>query len=166
MRRILASKITLWVCVVYLLFAFSVTLTWYFPQLGFLLPRRLEQWMYPIDKTGLDVLRFAHFLALAALTMRFVPKGSPILESPWMRPLILSGTYSLEIFCLGVFLAFAGYYVLVESGAGILLHFLVALIGILIMTAVAWLNSWYKRSDGKTARIDGSNIANADIVGG
>ena len=166
MARMLSSRITLWVCVVYLLFAFCVTLTWYFPQLGFLIPHRLEQWMYPIDKTGLDVLRFAHFLALAAITMRFVPKGSPVLESPWLRPLILCGTYSLEIFCLGVFLAFAGYYVLVESGAGIVMHFVVAFIGILIMTAVSWLNSWYKRTDGKIARIGGGNIANADIVGG
>src|SRR5664279_1245484 len=165
-KGILSSRITLWVCIVYLLFAFCVTLTWYFPQLSFLMPRRLERWMYPIDKTGLDVLRFAHFLALAAITMRFVPKGSPVLESPWLRPLILCGTHSLEIFCLGVFLAFAGYYVLVESGAGIVLHFLVAIIGILIMTAVAWLNTWYKRTDAKTARIGGGNIANADIVGG
>jgi hypothetical protein len=165
MQKILASKITLWICIAYLSFAFCVTLTWYFPQLKFLLPRRLEQWMYPIDKTGLDVLRFAHFLALAAITMRFVPKGSPVLESPWLRPLILCGTHSLEIFCLGVFLAFAGYYVLTESSAGIGLHFLVAFIGILIMTAVAWLNTWYKRTDGKIVRI-GGNIANADIVGG
>ena len=30
------------------------------------MPQRLEQWMYPINKTDLDVLRFAHFLALAA----------------------------------------------------------------------------------------------------
>jgi hypothetical protein len=166
MQRILSSRITLWVCIAYLLFAFCVTLTWYFPQLGVLMPRRLEQWMYPIDKTGLDVLRFAHFLALAAITMRFVPKGSPVLESPWLRPLILCGTHSLEIFCLGVFLAFAGYYVLVESGAGIGLHFLVAFIGILIMTAVAGLNTWYKRTDARSAPRIGGNIANADIVGG
>jgi hypothetical protein len=165
MQRILSSRITLWICICYLLFAFCITLTWYFPQLSFLVPRRLEQWMYPIDKTGLDVLRFAHFLALAAITMRFVPKGIPVLESPWLRPLILCGTHSLEIFCLGLFLAFAGYYVLLESGAGMVLHFVAAIIGTLIMTGVAWLNTWYKRTDAKTARIDG-NIANADIVGG
>ena len=35
------------------------------------MPRRIEQWMYPIAKTDLDVLRFAHFLALAAVTVRF-----------------------------------------------------------------------------------------------
>ena len=33
------------------------------------------------------------------------------------------------------------------------------------MTAVSWLNGWYKRTDSNTARI-GGNIANADIVGG
>jgi divalent metal cation (Fe/Co/Zn/Cd) transporter len=80
--------------------------------------------------------------------------------------LILCGTYSLEIFCLGVFLAFAGYFVLVESRAGIVLHFVVAIIGILIMTAVAWLNTWYKRADASSAPRIGGNIANADIVGG
>jgi hypothetical protein len=165
MSGFLASPVTLWIAFAYLVAAFFVTLTWYFPQLEPLLPRWLVQWMYPIDKTDMDILRFAHFLALAAITMRFVPKGWPGLQSPWLRPLILCGTYSLEIFCLGVFLAFAGYFVLVELDGGIGLHLLVALVGILMMCAVAWVNSWYKRTDDKTARIGGTG-GNADIVGG
>ena len=36
--------------------------------------------MYPISKTDLDVLRFAHFLALAAVTVRFLPKDWPVPE--------------------------------------------------------------------------------------
>ena len=60
------------------------------------------------------MLRFAHFLALAAITVRFLPKDWPGLKSPWLRPLILCGQHSLEIFCLGVFLAFAGHFVLAE----------------------------------------------------
>ena len=114
MSRILSSPITLWISIAYLLAAFFVTLTWYLPQLDHVLPRRVEQWMYPINKTDLDVLRFAHFLALAAITVRFVPRGWPGLKSPWLRPLILCGQHSLEIFCLGVFLAFAGYFLLTE----------------------------------------------------
>ena len=82
------------------------------------MPRRLEQWMYPINKTDLDVLRFAHFLALAAITVRFLPKDWPGLKSLWLRPLILCGQHSLEIFCLGVFLAFAGHFVLAEVSGG------------------------------------------------
>src|SRR4249920_776984 len=60
MQRILSSPVTMWICIVYLFAAFCVTMTWYVPQLGHIMPRRIEQWMYPINKTDLDVLRFAH----------------------------------------------------------------------------------------------------------
>jgi hypothetical protein len=167
MAPILSSPVTLWICVAYLSAAFFVTMTWYFPQLGYLIPHRVEQWMYPIDKTDLDVLRFAHFLALAAITVRFVPKGWPGLKSPWLRPMILCGQHSLEIFCLGLFLAFAGYFVLLQNSAGLGLHVLVGIIGILIMSAVAWLNDWYKRSDAKAALWKAAApVGNGDIVGG
>jgi hypothetical protein len=168
-RRIswlILSPVTQWIAVVYVVLAFSVTMTWYFPQLGFLMPRRLEQWIYPISKTDLDVLRFAHFLALAAITVRFVPPGWPGLKSPWLWPLILCGQHSLEIFCVGVFLAFVGYFVLIESSAGLGLHFLAAMLGILMMTAVAWLNTWYKRSDRESRSWTREHGGNADIVGG
>src|SRR6201747_1180110 len=100
MSQILSTPVTLWICFAYLFAAFCVTMTWYLPQLGHLMPKRLEQWMYPINKTDLDVLRFAHFLALAAITVRFLPKDWSGLKSPWLRPLILCGQHSLEIFCL------------------------------------------------------------------
>jgi hypothetical protein len=145
MSRFLASNVTLWVSVAYLVAAFVVTMTWYFPELSFLIPHWLEQWMYPIDKTDLDVLRFAHFLALAAITVRFVPAGWPGLKSPLLWPMILCGQNSLEIFALGVFLAFTGYFVLTELSAGLFLHILVGITGIVIMSTVAWLLSWYKR---------------------
>ena len=169
MSRILSSRITLWLSIAYLLAAFYVTLTWYIPQMNNMLPRWLDQWMYPIDKTDLDVLRFAHFLALAALTVRFLPKDWAGLKSPWLRPLILCGQHSLEIFCLGVFLAFAGHFVLAEvSGSPALhavLHATVTTSGIVIMSAAAWLFSWYKHSADKSARAR-STIGNADLAGG
>jgi hypothetical protein len=145
--RIISSPVTLWISIVYVFAAFCLTLTWYFPQLDHALPRRVDQWIYPISKPDLDVLRFAHFLALAQITVYLVPSGSPGLKSPWLRPLILCGQHSLEIFCLGVFLAFAGYFLLTELSAGIALHFLVAIIGIMILSAAAWLASWHKFSN-------------------
>jgi hypothetical protein len=165
MTRILSSPVTLWISGVYLFAAFCVTMTWYFPQLNHLMPRRLEQWMYPIDKTDLDVLRFAHFLALAAITVRFLPKSWPGLKSPWLRPLILCGQHSLEIFCLGVFLAFAGHFVLAEISGGAALHALVSVSGILIMSTMAWVISWYKQVADKSASRKGT-IGNADMAGG
>jgi hypothetical protein len=164
MSRILSSKITLWICIAYLAAAFFVTLTWYVPQLGHVVPRRLEQWMYPIDKTDLDVLRFAHFLALAAITVRFLPRDWAGLKSPWLKPLILCGQHSLEIFCLGVFLAFAGHFILAEVAGGAALHALISICGILIMSAVAWLISWYKHSADKSAKK--AARGNADLAGG
>jgi hypothetical protein len=166
MARILSSRITLAIAFAYLLFAFFVTLTWYWPQLNFLMPRWLEQWMYPIDKADLDVLRFAHFLALAAITVRFLPRSWPGLKSPWLRPLILCGQHSLEIFCLGVFLAFAGHFVLAEISGGAGLHFIISVSGILIMCAAAWVFSWYKRvADKNVTRTKGFD-GNADMAGG
>jgi hypothetical protein len=166
MSRILSSRVTLWISLAYLAAAFYVTLTWYWPQLGHLMPRRIEQWMYPIDKTNLDVLRFAHFLALAALTVRFLPKEWPGLKSPWLRPLILCGQHSLEIFCLGVFLAFAGHFVLAEVSGGAGLHFIISISGILVMWAVAWVISWYKHVADKNASRTKGAIGNADMAGG
>jgi hypothetical protein len=61
-----------------------------------------EKWMYPISKTDLDVLRFAHFLALAAITIRFLPKDWLPL-SRLAATIDPRGQHSLEIFCLGGF---------------------------------------------------------------
>jgi hypothetical protein len=165
LSNIISSPITLAICFAYLLAALWVTLTWYVPQFSNLVPRRLEQWMYPIDKTNLDVLRFAHFLALAAITVHFLPRDWSGLKSPWLRPLILCGQHSLEIFCLGVFLAFAGHFILAEVGGGAALHALISLCGILIMWSVAWVISWYKQVADKSAARKGV-IGNADLAGG
>jgi hypothetical protein len=164
MSRVLASPVALWICIAYLAFGFVIAMIWNFPpQLGHLMPKWLEHWMYPVDKTNLDVLRFAHFLALAAITVRFLPKDWPPLKSRWLRPLILCGQHSLEIFCLGVFLAFAGHFVLAEVRSGPLMQVVVSLGGILIMSAMAWVISWYKRSADKDGK---KGIGNADMAGG
>jgi hypothetical protein len=164
MARILSSKVTLWLSVAYLLAAFWVTLTWHIPQMNHLMPKLIEQWMYPINKPDLDVLRFAHFLALAAITVRFLPKDWPGLKSPWLRPMVLCGQHSLEIFCIGVFLAFAGQFVLGEIAGGAWMHFLVSMIGIVIMSSAAGLFSWYKGVAAKGGMR--AKSADADLAGG
>lgn len=166
MAPLLSSRILLGICIAYLLAAFFVTLTWHLPQLGHFVPRVVEQWMYPINKTDLDVLRFAHFLAIAAVTVYFLPADWPGLKSPWLRPMILCGQHSLEIFCLGVFLAFAGHFVLAEVSGGAGIHFIVSLSGIVIMSAAAAVFSWYKRVAAKGGKDAKSAEVNADLAGG
>lgn len=166
MSRILSSRVTMWMAIAYLAASFYVTLTWYVPQLSQFMPKLIEQWMYPINKTDLDVLRFTHFLALAALTVRFLPRDWPGLKSPWLRPLILCGQHSLEIFCLGVFLAFAGHFILAEVSGGAAMHALISLSGVLIMWGVAWVISWYKRVADKSGAKTKNAVGNADLAGG
>jgi hypothetical protein len=161
----LQSRITLVVAIVYLSFAFGITLTWHVPHLGAAVPHWLAELIYPIDKTNLDVLRFAHFVALAALTVHFIPRDWPALRSPLLRPAILCGQHSLEIFCLGVFLAFAGHFALVEVSGGAEAQISVSLLGILAMIATATLISWYKEMEGRGAR-PRSRPPDADLAGG
>jgi hypothetical protein len=162
---VLRSPAVLAIAIGYLLFAFAITLTWYIEPLQRFVPGWLSDWMYPIDKTNLDVLRFAHFLALAAVTVRFVPRDWPLLKSPLLRPAILCGQHSLEIFCLGVFLAFAGQFIIGEWSGGPLIQAAISLLGILIMIATASLISWYKHMEGRSP---GSRVKSpdADLAGG
>jgi hypothetical protein len=161
---LIRSRVVLALAAGYLIFAFLVVLTWYFPRYGYLMPRRLGEIIYPIDKANLDLLRFAHFLALALFTVRFVPRDAPFLNMPVFRPAILCGQHSLEIFCLGVFLAFFGHFVRVELSGGPVLQVLISLLGIGVMIAVAWLLTWYRAHEGRGS--GPRRPADADLAGG
>ena len=163
---VLQSRITLGVAVAYLLFAFVITLTWYLPGMGQYVPHWLEQLIYPIDKVNLDALRFAHFLALAVVTVRFIPREWPVLKSRWLWAPIVCGQHSLEIFCLGVFLSFAAHFAMVEISGAIWMQFLLSALGIVAMVAVAGLLSWYKRAEGRSPGSRPKRTPDADLAGG
>jgi hypothetical protein len=159
------SRVALGIAIAYLIFAFAITLTWHFESLDRFVPTLLKDWMYPVDKTNLDVLRFAHFLALAAVTVYFVPSTWSGLKSPILQPAIRCGQHSLEIFCLGVFLAFAGQFIIAESSGGPLLQTAVSALGIFIMIATAYLISWYKSIEGRSP-LGRVKTPDADLAGG
>lgn len=145
LTRWMNSPVLVGLAFVYLLFAFFIVMTWYFPRLGTHVPKFVGEVIYPIDKTNLDVLRILHFLSLAVITVYFVPRDWPALRSKVFWPAIVCGQHSLEIFCLGVFLSFAGHFVFTEVSNRVPVQFVVSLIGILVMVGAAALLSWYKR---------------------
>jgi len=166
LSMLLRSRVTVTIAVLYLLFAFLITLTWYFPRLEHMfVPKWLADHIYPIDKTNLDVLRFAHFLALAAVTVHFLPRDWPGLHSSLLRPAIICGQHSLEIFCFGVFLAFAAHFAKVEISGGIAMQILVSAMGIVAMIAAAALLTWYKDAEGRKAG-GRPKTKDADLAGG
>jgi len=144
------SPVLLGLAAAYLVFAFAIVMTWHIPRLAPHVPKWLTDPLYPIDKINLDILRILHFLALAALTVRFVPKDWPALKSWMFRPAILCGQHSLEIFCLGVFLSFAGHFVFIQVSDRVVMQVLVSALGIAIMFATAALISWYKSIEGRS----------------
>jgi hypothetical protein len=156
---------TLVIAILYLGFAFIIALSWYLPEQTSIVPHWLEDLIYPIDKTNLDVLRFAHFLALAVLTVRFVPRTWPMLNSWILYPAILCGQHSLEIFCLGVFLAFAGHFALVEISGAFWMQVMISLLGVAAMIATAALITWYKNLEGRSPG-PRSRPPDADLAGG
>jgi hypothetical protein len=160
---VVRSPAVVGIAIGYLVFAFFIVMSWYFTPLTALVPRWLQDFMYPIDKINLDVLRFTHFLALAVVAVRFVPRDWSLFKSALARPIILCGENSLEIFCLGVFLSFTAHFVLVEFSGGEGMQVLVSVLGIALMSATAALINWYKvveKGAGPRQRLD------ADIAGG
>src|ERR1700719_1804535 len=139
LSRVSQSPVTVSIAAAYLLFAFVISLTWYLPGMSQYVPHWLEGLIYPIDQENLDVLRFAHFLALAVVTVWFIPREWPGLKSRWLWAPIVCGQHSLEIFCLGVFLSFAAHFAMVEVSGAVWMQFLLSALGIVIMVAVAGL---------------------------
>jgi len=163
--RFIRSPIVVALAIAYLVFALAIVMTWHFSSLAAYVPKWLGEAMYPIDKVNLDVLRIAHFLALAAIIVRFVHPSWPGLHSVWLRPAILCGQHSLEVFCLGIFLSFAGHFVFNEVSDAVYMQVLVSALGIAIMCAAAALMSWYKTIEGRSPG-SRSKPPDADLAGG
>jgi hypothetical protein len=165
LAHVYRSPIVVAIAIGYLVFAFVIVISWYVPALDLHIPPWLADFMYPIDKTNLDTLRFVHFIALAIVAVRFLPADSSRWKSPLLRPFTICGEHSLEIFCLGVFLSFTAHFILVEISGGIGMQILLSVIGIALMTATAALISWYKAMD-KQAPGPRQQQLDADIAGG
>jgi hypothetical protein len=145
--------------IAYLAFAFAIVMTWHVPALAEFVPAWLSHLIYPIDKPNLDVLRIAHFLALAVLTVRFLRRESPVLASPPLRPAVRCGMHSLEIFCAGVLLSFVAHAALVQTSAGAPGQIMVSVAGIALLVAIAELIGWYRSAEKKRAPRSSGNDA-------
>ena len=130
------------------------------------MPHWLEELIYPIDKVNLDVLRFAHFLALAVVTVHFVPRDWPVLQIAWMWPAIVCGQHSLEIFCLGVFLSFAAHFAMTEVSAAFWMQLLVSAVRHSDHDCRRGPYTWYKRAEGRSPGSRPKKTPDADLAGG
>lgn len=138
----LRSRVVIAAAFAYLAFSFAVVMTARFPQLGSALPSSLST--FSNDKTNLAPYRIIHFLAIALIVVRFLPEHWSGLRSPLLRPMIVCGKRSLEVFCVGVFLSFVAHFLIELISDSIAFQILVSLAGIGVMTAIAYYRNWTK----------------------
>ena len=134
------SRLVLILAAVYAVSVFAVFLALNGLNLGALVP---EWSLYAFGKTNLGVLRLLHFLALAIVAAWLIPRDWPPLSWRVLQPLILCGQHSLEVFCLGVTLAFIGQVAVVGTPGSAATRFAVGAVGIAAMIGVSALLSWY-----------------------
>ena len=134
----------------YLILAFAVTIAGRFPALGDAFPAWLHDGLLTNDRANLAPYRILHFVIVALFATRLVPKDWHGLTNPAFRPLIVCGEQALPVFCVGVFLSFAGHFILLTGSGSITQQIMVSLSGIVIMMLVASYVSWSKRQDGQS----------------
>jgi hypothetical protein len=130
--------------IVYLLVAGFIALSWQFNALGDLVPDWLGRLIYPIDKTTLDPLRLAHFLALAYLAQLLIRPDAAFLHWRLSQPLRRCGEHSLLVFCIGTFLSFSAHIVLDAWSQSLGAQLMVSAVGIGLLIAIAYIAHWYK----------------------
>jgi hypothetical protein len=91
---------------------------------------------------------FAFVMPMAGSFPRFLPREWPLLEWPLFEALVKCGQ-SLEVFCTGVFLAVGAHVVLVEVSRAVWIQIVVSVVGIGLMSPVAYYRSWSKTGNKK-----------------
>jgi hypothetical protein len=149
---LIRSRSLLIVGIAYLIFALIMTLAGSIPELRAALPDWLYSAFNPNDKTNLAPYRVFHLGIIVLLVTRFLPRDWPGLQWRIFRPAILCGQQSLQTFCVGIFLSFAAYFILYETTSAIWMQILVNIVGLTILTLMAWYRNWTARMDKPTVR--------------
>ncbi|MEI7875353.1 MAG: OpgC domain-containing protein [Alphaproteobacteria bacterium] len=129
--------------VLYLLFSALIALSWQYNSLSRLIPDWISRQIYPIDKTNIDILRFVHFLAIAWLVRLAVPADAAFLKWRVFEPVRRCGEHSLQVFCLGTFLALTAQVVVANYENSIVSQVVVSIVGIAIMCVIAYCAAWF-----------------------
>jgi hypothetical protein len=146
-RSILEWPVLPYLGIGYLAFALLLTMAARFPEFGKAFPTWLVDAFNASDRGNLAPYRVLHFFVIAFFVGRYLSNDWRGLEWPIFRPIIECGQQSLAVFCFGVFLSFAGHFVLMIGSGSLISQVSVSAAGIAVMTLVAYYISWSKRQD-------------------
>jgi hypothetical protein len=158
-QPIIRSRALIIVGGAYLVFALVMTMAGRFPEIGH---RLFPDWLFnafnPNDKTNMAPYRVVHFIVVAFMITRFLPRNWPGLEWKIFDPAIICGQHSLDVFCGGVFLAFAGHFALLLH-PGLAMQLTVSLVGIVLLCAIGYYKGWLDRLEKAPPRIADAGAA-------
>lgn len=137
------SRVALHLAALFVLFGLVITLGARF-GVATATPGSLVALYVPNDKTNLAPYRIVHFLSLALIVARLIPRNSPVSKLRVLRPAVICGERSLEVFCTGIFLAFVAHFLIELVSASIAFQLVVSIAGIVAMTAVGQYRNWIK----------------------
>lgn len=137
------SQTALWSAVLVVLLALAITLGARF-GIASAPPGSLLAMYIPNDKTNLAPYRIVHFLSMALIVARLIPQNAPVLKRRTLRPVMICGERSLEVFCAGIFLAFVATFLIDLISSSWLFQLFVSVAGIAAMTAVGAYRTWIR----------------------
>src|ERR1700692_3238744 len=147
LRSILKAPMLLFAGFAYLAFALVMPAAGRFPEFRAMFPAWPFDAFNPNDKVNLAPYRVLHLIVATLIVTRFVAKDWPGLKWRIFGALIICGQQLLAVFCLGVFLSFAGHFALLLSSGSLLAQVVVSASGIAIMTLAAYYLSWSGQQD-------------------
>jgi hypothetical protein len=150
---ILKSRALFYVATAYLIFALAMTMAGRFPELAKFIPPWQMDSLNAEDKTNLAPYRALHVAAVACFVTRLVSRDWDALQWYIFRPAIKCGQQSVAVFCVGVFLSFAGHFLLMTGSGSLRAQLVVSAAGMAIMTIVAYYISWSQRQDHLSAQL-------------
>jgi len=100
--------------------------------------------LWPVNKNNLAPIRLVSFFSMVIVVGNLVPMEAAFLRTAAVKPLILCGQQSLEIFCLGILLSALGHFLLSEYSSSIGTQIGVNVVGIVVLCLTAKMIDWYK----------------------
>jgi hypothetical protein len=139
----LDSKPLLWGSILLLVIGLAISLPVVFTHVMWI--DELRIWiMEHSDKTDLDLLQYAHFLASAYVAVVILKGRETILLSPPLRPFVKCGQQALAVFLSGMVLSHIGGMIFDHLGTDAAIQLAVNGVSFALLFIVAYGVAWFK----------------------
>jgi hypothetical protein len=112
------------------------------------MPLPVAELLYPISKSYLGGARLLHFLALVLVAVLLLPQGK-WLDGKFSQALQMMGRHTLPVFCVSVLLSPMADALNAIEGDDWWMQCITAVLGVVLLWAVAQLLEWYRRDESK-----------------